>query len=64
MIDARNYSAHGTLKNGLRVTIRAIGPDDKVAITAAFKELYEKTICPRFFGPKREISCRELTEVT
>lgn len=63
-MDAKNYSVHETLKNGLQVTVRAIRPDDKAAIAAAFKKLDEKTICLRFFGPKREISCRELTEVT
>jgi len=28
MIDARNYAARETLKNGLQVAIRAIRPDD------------------------------------
>ena len=39
MIDARNYSAQETLKNGLQVTIRSIRPDDGEALLAAFKEL-------------------------
>jgi hypothetical protein len=39
MMDARNYSAQETLKDGLRVTIRAIRPDDGDTLPAAFKEL-------------------------
>jgi RimJ/RimL family protein N-acetyltransferase len=64
MIDARNYSVQETLKNGLRVTIRAIRPDDRDALRAAFKELEERTVYLRFFGPKQEISHRELMEAT
>ena len=64
MIDAKNYSAQETLKNGLQVTIRSIRPDDGKALLAAFKELEERTVYLRFFGPKQEISSKELTEAT
>ena len=64
MIDARNYSAQETLKNGLQVTIRAIRPEDRDALLAAIKELEERTVYLRFFGPKNEFSQRELTEAT
>lgn len=64
MIDAKNYSSRETLKNGLHVTIRAIRPDDMDALLAAFKELDERTIYLRFFGPKQEVSHRELAEAT
>lgn len=64
MMDARNYSAQETLKDGLRVTIRAIRPDDGDALPAAFKELEENTVHLRFFGPKQEVSNRELKEAT
>jgi RimJ/RimL family protein N-acetyltransferase len=64
MIDARNYSAQETLKNGLQVTIRAIRPEDRDALIAAIKELEERTVYLRFFGPKKEFSHRELTEAT
>ena len=64
MIDARNYSAQETLKNGLQVTIRAIRPEDRDALIAAIKELEERTVYLRFFGPKNEFSHRELTEAT
>jgi len=62
MIDAKNYSAQETLKNGLQVTIRSIRPDDGEALLAAFKELDERTVYLRFFGLKQEISSKELTE--
>ena len=56
MTDARNYSAQETLKNGFHVTFRAIRPDDRNALMAAFKELDERTLYLRFFGPKQEIT--------
>lgn len=64
MTDARNYMAQETLKNGLGVTIRAIRPGDRDAVLAALKELDERTVYLRFFGPKQEFSHRELTEAT
>jgi GNAT superfamily N-acetyltransferase len=64
MIDARNYSSKETLKNGLQVTIRAVRPDDKDALLAAFKELDERTLYLRFFEAKRDITPGELREAT
>jgi RimJ/RimL family protein N-acetyltransferase len=64
MMDARNYAVHERLKNGLQVTIRAIRPDDRDALQAAFKELDKRTISLRFFGPKKELTDRELTAAT
>jgi RimJ/RimL family protein N-acetyltransferase len=64
MTDARQFAVQETLKNGLRVTIRAIRPDDRQALHEAFKRLDETTFHLRFFGPKRELSHRELTEAT
>jgi RimJ/RimL family protein N-acetyltransferase len=64
MIDARKYRSQETLKNGLQVTVRAIRPDDRDALLAAFKELDERTVYLRFFGPKPEVTHRELTEAT
>lgn len=61
MIDAKNYSASETLKNGLQVTIRSIRPDDSKALLAAFKELEERTVYLRFFGA-RQVSHQDLTE--
>jgi len=64
MIDARSYSKKETLKNGLQVTIRAIRPDDKEALVAAFKELESRTVYLRFFGLKKEFSPQELKQAT
>jgi GNAT superfamily N-acetyltransferase len=64
MIDAKNYSEQETLKNGLQVAVRAIRPDDKERLISAFKELEESTVYLRFFGPKQELSPRELKQAT
>lgn len=61
--DAGKYSAQETLKNGLQVTVRAIRPDDRERLVAAFKELGERTIYLRFFGPK-QASGQTMTEAT
>jgi RimJ/RimL family protein N-acetyltransferase len=63
-MDARNYSVRETLRNGLEVTIRAIRPGDRDALRTAFRELDKQTIRLRFFGPKKELSDRELTAAT
>ena len=63
-MDARNYSARETLRDGLEVTIRAIRPGDRDALLAAFRELDPKTIRLRFFGPKKDLSDRELAAAT
>lgn len=64
MIDARNYSAKETLKNGLKVTVRAIRPGDKDAFLAAFKELDERTVYLRLFAPRQELTPAELKKAT
>jgi hypothetical protein len=64
MIDARNYAVQETLKNGLQVTTRAIRPDDRDALQAAFKGLDKRTVSLRFFGPKKELTDREFTAAT
>ena len=63
MTDAGKYSVRETLKNGLQVTVRAIRPDDHGKLLAAFKELDERTVYLRFFGPK-QVSDQALTEAT
>jgi len=63
-MDASSYTARETLKNGLQVTIRAIRPEDRERLVAALKELDERTLYLRFFGPKQEFSHQELKEAT
>lgn len=62
--DLSSYRITEHLHNGLEVTVRAIRPEDKGLIAAAFKELEESTIYMRFFVPKKDITERELKKVT
>ena len=62
MLDAKNYTARETLKNGLQVTIRAIRPDDRDDFLAAFNELDERSIYLRFFTANKSFSEKELTQ--
>ena len=60
MIDARQYAATETLRNGLSVCFRASRPDDVERIVTAFHELDPESVYLRFFGPKKEISSAEI----
>jgi RimJ/RimL family protein N-acetyltransferase len=64
MDEVRYYLVTEHLRNGSEVTIRAIRPEDKELIIAAFKELDEGTIYMRFFAPKKDITDRELKWAT
>jgi GNAT superfamily N-acetyltransferase len=64
MIDAKTYTTSETLRNGMRVTVRAIRADDKQAILESFKELDDETLYRRFFAPKKYLSERELKKLT
>lgn len=59
MIDARNYSVHETLKNGARVQIRSLHPDDGGRMDEAFKKLEQESIRLRFFGAKASLTEKE-----
>jgi RimJ/RimL family protein N-acetyltransferase len=60
VVDFSNYLARETLKDGTKVTVRAIRPEDGPAILEAFKELDAESIYRRFFSPKKELSDAEL----
>jgi RimJ/RimL family protein N-acetyltransferase len=62
--DRRNYIAKETLKDGTGVTVRAIRPQDGVAILDAFKNLDREAVYRRFFSPKKELSDAELKQLT
>lgn len=64
MIDARNYIASDTLKDGTPVTIRAIGKDDRDTVLLAFKNLEPESVYTRFFTYKRGLTEMELTQLT
>ena len=60
MLDARNYLASETLRNGLAIRIRALRPDDSQRIVEAFNKLEPETIYRRFFRYKKEVSEADL----
>jgi GNAT superfamily N-acetyltransferase len=60
MLDARNYLASKTLRNGLEICIRALRPDDGERIVEAFNKLEPETIYTRFFRYKKEVSEADL----
>ena len=56
MLDAAQYFVREILKDGSKVTIRAIHPDDKDSLVEAFHALEPQTIRLRFFYPKRSLT--------
>ncbi len=64
MINAKNYTAPETLKNGLKVTVRAIRPADRDEFTTAINELDERSVYMRFFTARKNFSDKELTLAT
>jgi RimJ/RimL family protein N-acetyltransferase len=64
MIDAANYDQVATLKNGIKVRIRSIRPDDKKRLVEAFKNLDSESIYTRFFYHKKMLTEAELRSAT
>jgi len=64
MIDARNYEAKETLRDGQTVTIRAIRADDKALLLEGFHEVSQYSLDLRFFQMKKEMTNRELKFLT
>ena len=64
MIDARNYTASETLKDGTPATVRAIRSDDGNGILAAFDRLDRESIYTRFFTYKKELPDADLRGLT
>ncbi len=60
MNHAREFSVSDVLKDGTRVTIRAIRPDDRDRFLEAFRLLEEDSIYTRFFSPRTDLSDAEL----
>jgi len=59
-MEAARYSAVELLRDGRRVEIRALKPDDRTGLAAAVGRASSQTLYRRFFGPKREFSEREV----
>jgi RimJ/RimL family protein N-acetyltransferase len=64
MMSPANHSEIETLKSGTTVCIRAIRPDDKRRLAAAFDNLEPESIYSRFFYQKQTLTDAELTHAT
>ena len=64
MPDLRDFVTTEQLKDGTAVTVRAVRPDDKGRIVAAFRELEPETIYTRYFQYKSELTPEELQRAT
>lgn len=60
MDHARDYSLGDFLKDGTRVTIRAIRPDDRNRLVEAFRLLEKDSIYTRFFSQRNDLSDAEI----
>ena len=63
MLDAARYLVEETLKDGSKVTIRAIHPDDRDRLVNAFVALEPQTIRLRFFYPKQSLTDNDLLQL-
>ena len=57
------FATPAVLRDGTRVTIRVMRPDDRDRIVAAFAKLEEGTIYTRFFSFLKEIPARALDRI-
>jgi GNAT superfamily N-acetyltransferase len=64
MMDAAEYEALETLKNGTLAKIRAIRSDDKKRLSQAFRNLESESVYKRFFSYKKDLTDRELKLAT
>jgi len=62
--DIANYTVAEKLRDKRPVTIRAIKPGDKELLREAFNGLEAGSVYLRFFGPRKELTDRELIEAT
>ncbi len=63
-MEPRTYAVDETLRDGTRLHIRAIRPDDKQALVALFLRLSPQTVYYRFHGVKKSLSREELIYLT
>src|SRR5262245_24950838 len=60
MLEAANYSACETLRDGRRVEIRALRPDDRTDLIAAVGRSSTQSLYRRFFAVKRSFTKSEI----
>jgi len=59
-MDASAYSTVETLRNGHRVEIRALKPEDRAGLLDVVAQMSEEARYRRFFAPKRTFSEKEI----
>lgn len=59
-MEARRYSAVETLRDGRRVEIRALRPDDRDEIVAAAENASSQSLYRRFFAVRRHFTEKEI----
>lgn len=64
LTDPRSYRIEDTLRNGTPIVIRAIRPDDRERVRAAFGKLERETVYTRFFTYKDALTEKELKDAT
>jgi RimJ/RimL family protein N-acetyltransferase len=60
MVDAANHFAIERLRNGLRLEIRALRPDDRADLLVAIDRTSTDSLFRRFFAAKRSFSEQEI----
>jgi ribosomal protein S18 acetylase RimI-like enzyme len=60
VLDARDYSAIETLRDGRRIEIRALRPEDRDGLIAAVGRTGEQSLYRRFFAFKRDFTEQEI----
>jgi len=58
--DTANYSIIEPLRDGRRMEVRALRPDDKDELIAAVKRIGAQSLYRRFFGVKRDFTEKEI----
>jgi RimJ/RimL family protein N-acetyltransferase len=62
MLEAAKYSAVELLRDGHRIEIRALRPDDQADLAAAVGRTSAQSLYRRFLGVKRDFSDREISD--
>jgi len=60
MLEAAKYSANEQLRDGRRLEIRALKPDDQAGLLAAVERASTQSLYRRFFGVRRDFSEKEI----
>src|SRR3954471_14506974 len=59
-LDAETYSAVESLRDGRRIEIRALRPEDRAGLISAIGRVGESSLTRRFFAAKRHFSEKEI----